>query len=81
LPNLVALVMEATRSSETSVLTRATRHSIQENGILHSHRREKPQISLKWGFSIAKLRELQELKDTAQFSYWHNDTGSDTAVP
>jgi hypothetical protein len=33
-------MMEAKRSSETSVLTRATMSTIQENGILHSHRRE-----------------------------------------
>jgi hypothetical protein len=32
--------MEAIRSSETSVLTRATGHHIPENGILYRHRRE-----------------------------------------
>jgi hypothetical protein len=37
--NLFALMMEAIRSSVTSVLTRATRHFFKENGILHSHSR------------------------------------------
>jgi hypothetical protein len=39
-PILVTLMMEALRSSKTSILTRVTWHNIPEDNILHSHHHE-----------------------------------------
>jgi hypothetical protein len=54
---LFTLMMEAIRSSETSVLTVATRRHIPGGGILHSHRRVnlKSYIRLWFGSCLARI--------------------------
>jgi hypothetical protein len=48
-PILVALIMEAILTTETSLVSRATMRNIQEDGVLHSHRRENFKFYIAFG--------------------------------
>jgi hypothetical protein len=60
---LVTLMIEALSSSETSVLTRATRRNTPEYGILRSYRREnfKSYIALT-GWALQQRRNVSPVK-------------------
>jgi hypothetical protein len=62
-PILVTLILEEIRSSEMSVLTRATVRNTPEDGILHSHRREnlKSYIALT-GWALKRRRNVSPVK-------------------
>jgi hypothetical protein len=64
-PTLLTLMMEAIRSSKTSVLTRATERHFPEDGILHSHRRENLR-SYNVNAPMHFLAELRKIRKTRE---------------
>jgi hypothetical protein len=68
-PFLVALRMEALRSSEKLVLTRATQRNISEDVIFHSHRSENLNSFYRIDWKITILNVFSVTKASW---HWHN---------
>jgi hypothetical protein len=70
-PILTTLMMEAIRSSETWLLTRATRRNISEDEILHSHRRANLKSYTATGTFKMMSAYGEECLSRAHVLEWH----------
>jgi hypothetical protein len=69
------LMLEATRSSETSILTRATRNHIPEEGILHSRRGENLQSYIAlMGWTVYRRRNVSPVR--CELGFYIPDDGT-----
>jgi hypothetical protein len=73
-PILVTLMKEAPASSETSVLTRATRRNFPEDTILHIQRRENLKSYMRFEVFTAVTMKNAVFWDIKPSSYFTGDT-------
>jgi hypothetical protein len=66
-PIFVTLMKQAPDSSETSVLTRATRRNNPEDTILHSHRRENLKSYMSFILLLHRFNACSYVKKLAFF--------------